>query len=1778
MAQFKRKADHDAAPAKKDKSASTDRSAKRPRKSNSAADQNAPAPSSPAKTPEDAQVSLLKNEERSFPRGGASVLTPLEHKQIQIKANQDVLFEHSGQNRSGADGLSDEGSEAGEEGAPRAGKKRRSKKSKKAPLDEPEEKRIRVEGLSYKRIVRGTMVLAQVSEITSRDLVLSLPNNLSGFVSLTAISSKLTARIEKLVDEQEASGAEQSDGEDFEDIDLKELFYVGQYLRAYVTSTGDDTSKGKKRIELSIDPKLVNQGITKSNLTVHGMVQASVISNEDHGLVMDMSLEGPDLKGFLSKSELGRNIKHSKVQEGAVFLCMVSGLNTDGRIVKLSADHEKVGNLKKTNYVTDASAIDVFIPGTAVDMLITDSTPTTVTGKIMGLLDATADNVHSGAAETGQDLSDKYSPGSKIKARVVYTFPDADPKKVGVSLLEHVLSLSPRMSGKSREKKSAVDMVPISSTVEEAKVISVEPMGGLYLDLGFKGVLGYAHISRLTDGRIERLSEDSGAYKIGSKHRARILSYNDMDGLFQVSLEQKVLDQVFLRVEDIPIGKVVKGKVQKLIIDKKGAPAVLVELAEGITGIVPEMHLADVHLQHPERKFREGVTVTARVLSTDPEQRRIRLTLKKSLVNSEAEPWTDYSTISEGATGPGTLVDIKARGALVQFFGDVKAWLPVAEMSEAYIDDATRHFQKGQVVNVRVVSIEREEGRMLVSCKDPDSVGAERESSFKSLNPGDIVQGTVIEKSAESATVDLGHGVKGVLRLGHLTDGSEKKDRHTMARIRVGGPLEDVVLIEKHYKSRTVTLSNKPSLRKDAQARRLITDFEAVREGEIVHGFVRGITPDKVFVEFGARVVGLLYKSQLPVEMVEIPDFGLRKDQSIAARVTHIDASQERFWLSMTAPDAKQLRISSGSAEATVNAIDKDIKSTADLAFGVSTTARIRSVKNTQLNVQLAENVMGRISAAELFDSWDEIRDKKHPLQQFSMNEIITVKVLGMHDARNHRFLPITHRTGKVPTFELTAKTKTDLASEADLLTLDKIALGSSFLAIVNNIGESFVWVNISANIRGRIELLDLSDDLSLLANVEENFPVGSALKVRVKAVDVGTGKLDLTAASNPSAKSLTLANLKVGMVLPARVTKVNESSIVVHVNDNIAGPVYLPQLADDYDNAKPSNYRPGDVVRVCVIEVDIPNKKVGLSTRPSKVLSSSLVVKDPEITDRSQLHINQVVRGFVMHVADNGLFVRLGPHVDAYVRIAEISDAFIKDWKVGFHVDQLVEGKIIANNPNAKNVQMSLKKSLLEKDYIPPLSFDDVKVGQIVKAKVRKVEDFGVFIVVDNSNNVSGLCHASEMADGRVDNVKELYKEGDAVKARVLAINPEKHRVNFGLKYVYINQAADEDMEDASSVSAVEEIVEDDDMRSVKSAESDEEFGVHEDVDMDGEATRTETSIMPGLSAPGFDWTGATLAFDDSKAASDSGSDDETSKKKKKHKKATIKEDLTGDLDAQGPQSVADYERLLLGQPNSAKLWVRYMVFQRELNEIEKARQIARRALATMNPREEKERLDVWTALLHLENDFSNDDIVGEVFKEACQFNDAREMHERMIKIYISSAKPARADSIYQAMIKNKSFTPDPQLWLSYAAFLMSTIQPPSQARARALLPRATQSVPESQHRYLTSKFAALEFKLPNGDSERGRTIFEGLVSAWPNKGDIWDMYLALEISHGGENNVRDLFERMTKGKLKKRRGETLFKKWRGWEETVGNAKGAERVTALERAWVERREGEGEE
>ncbi|PYI06782.1 nucleic acid-binding protein [Aspergillus sclerotiicarbonarius CBS 121057] len=1760
--------------------------------------------------PKPSELSVLRDDEPSFPRGGGSVLTPLERKQIQIQATKDVLFEQKGARPSardfGDDGLEDDTDmeDAGDATSADAKKarKRKTKGKKTTEQDASESKGVRIEGLNFKRIQPGTMVLGQVSSINAHDIGLSLPNNLTGYIPLTSVSKVLEEKIEKILKDDGSDEDEEEDEEDEDSLDLNKYFYLGQYLRAYVVSAGsnaaDGKSKNRKRIELSVDPRQANTGLSKSDLIVNTAVQASVVSVEDHGLVMDLGLEGGDVKGFMSSKEVDPKTEPSTIKEGSVFLCMVTGQNANGSVIKLSANLQSSGSIKKSHYLSTAPTITSFLPGTAAEILLTEVSSTGMSGKIMGMLDATVDMVQSGG-NSGNDLTKKYSTGAKIKARLVCTFPAAEPFKVGFSLLDHVAKFVSEGGPGSSD-----DAPAISAIVPEAKIVTVDPGLGVYVQIGSTKHMGFVHVSRLSDGQVETISAEVGPFRTDSVHEARVVGYSAIDSIYLLSFEKKVIDQPFLRVEDVTLGAVVKGKVEKLLIGANGVDGLIVTLADGITGLVPSMHFADTALQFPEKKFREGMTVSTRILSVNLEKRQIRLTLKKSLLNSESAIWKDYQDITPGTQSPGTIIKLHSHGAVVQFYGSVRGFLPVSEMSEAYIKDPSQHFRLGQVVNVHALSVDASLGKLAVSCKDPETFTEAYRKGFENLHPGMLVSGTVFEKSTDDMLLKLDeYGLVARLNVEHVADGSPSKQASTLSKIRVGQKLNELMVLDIQRAHRLIKVTGRQSLKKASKQGRIPAKFGDIQEGAEVTGFIRNITMNGVFVEFLGGVIGLVPKRLVGEENITKPDYGMARSQVVTATVHSTDADFQRFILSMNPAEATHAGAKKKAAakpepspadDAVANAIDEGIQSMSDFTFGRITKCKIVSIRATQVNVQLADNIQGRIDVSEVFDKWEDIKDRKQPLRFFRPKQIISARILGIHDARNHKFLPISHRSGKFPVFELSVKPSFLQAANPSPLNLEQVQTGSTWVGFVNNVADDCLWINLSPNVRGRLRLMDASDDLSLLADVEKHYPVGSALKVHVSAVDAEKGRLDLTAKQR--SEKLAFEDISTGMILPGRVTKVTERQVIMQLSKSIVGAVDLIDMADDYTKANPTVYQKNEVLRACVISIDKANKKISLSLRPSKVLSSSLPVQDKEISSISQLKVNDVVRGFIRRVADNGLFVTVGRDVTAYVRISDLSDSYLKEWKDSFQVDQLVKGRVTVADSEQGKLQLSLKESSLDPNYKAPVTLHDLKPGQIVTGKVRKVEEFGAFIVIDGSKNISGLCHRSEMAEGRVEDARTLYEEGDAVKAKILKIDRKQEKISFGLKASYFDD--DEDEEDSDDEGDDSEGISLDGIGGVDVDDSDEDSDVSmggvdldDEDDSEDDSEESDDEAMAdapasrqagGLGDGGFDWSGNTKDDEGMGVQSDSDNEDESRRKKKKNRKPEIQVDRTGELDANGPQSVADYERLLLGEPDSSLLWLQYMAFQLELGEVEKAREIAERALRTIAIGQDAEKLNIWVAMLNLENTYGDDDTLEEVFKRACQYNDTQEVYERMISIYIQSGKNEKADELFQTALKKKIFQ-SAKFFVNYASFLFDTMAAPE--RGRALLPRALQSLPSHTHVETTSKFAQLEFRSTNGDVERGRTVFEGLLSSFPKKIDLWNILLDLEIKNGDAEQVRRLFERVLgitkKGgaveaskKVRPKQARFFFKKWLSFEEKLasaegGNGKMVEEIKAKAAAYV---------
>lgn len=65
---------------------------------------------------------------------------------------------------------------------------------------------------------------------------------------------------------------------------------------------------------------------------------------------------------------------------------------------------------------------------------------------------------------------------------------------------------------------------------------------------------------------------------------------------------------------------------------------------------------------------------------------------------------------------------------------------------------------------------------------------------------------------------------------------------------------------------------------------------------------------------------------------------------------------------------------------------------------------------------------------------------------------------------------------------------------------------------------------------------------------------------------------------------------------------------------------------------------------------------------------------------------------------------------------------------------------------------------------------FAEVEVGKIYEGKVKRITDFGAFVEILPGKE--GLCHISKLDSKRVNSVKDVVKEGEIIRVRVLNVD----------------------------------------------------------------------------------------------------------------------------------------------------------------------------------------------------------------------------------------------------------------------------------------------------------------------------------------------------------------------------------------------------------------------
>lgn len=192
---------------------------------------------------------------------------------------------------------------------------------------------------------------------------------------------------------------------------------------------------------------------------------------------------------------------------------------------------------------------------------------------------------------------------------------------------------------KEREAKrdSLMDEL-VEDSVIEGKVARLTNFGA-FIDLG--GVDGLVHISRIAH---EHIAKPGDVLTIGETVKVKVLSVDKERGRVSLSIKDTLAGPWDNIEEKAPEGSVLKGTVKRLT--SFGA---FVEVFPAVEGLVHISQIAHEHIATPHEKLEEGQEIEVKVLSADPVEQRLSLSIKALL---EKPAYEESETFERPAAAP----------------------------------------------------------------------------------------------------------------------------------------------------------------------------------------------------------------------------------------------------------------------------------------------------------------------------------------------------------------------------------------------------------------------------------------------------------------------------------------------------------------------------------------------------------------------------------------------------------------------------------------------------------------------------------------------------------------------------------------------------------------------------------------------------------------------------------------------------------------------------------------------------------------------------------------------------------------------------------------------------------------------------------------------------------------------------------------------------------------------------------------------------------------------
>lgn len=399
--------------------------------------------------------------------------------------------------------------------------------------------------------------------------------------------------------------------------------------------------------------------------------------------------------------------------------------------------------------------------------------------------------------------------------------------------------------------------------------------GGLSVDIGIPAFLPGSQID------LQRVT-DFDQY-VGQTITASIIKVNQKRGNVIISRRKNLSDQ--------------RSETRKKILDTLSEGQTIQGIVKNITnygvfidigGVDGLLHITDMtwgRISHPSELVKIGDKITTKVLSFDKDNEKISLGLKQLSDN----PWREMGeNLKVGAIVKGKISSITDYGLFVEIASGIEGLVHISEISWTdRIADLRDKFKVGQLVDVLIVSLDKENRRMSLSIKQLEK--NPWEAITEKFKVGDKIKGTISNITDFGIFVQLMPGIDGLV---HISDLSWTEHIEHPADIYKRSQEVEAVILSADKDSKKVSLGIK-QLDQDP--------WEKIGQeypvNSIVEGTISKITNFGAFVKLPSGIEGLVHISEYADRGEKLDDI-IKVGEKHTFRVVNVNQEEHKLGLS----------------------------------------------------------------------------------------------------------------------------------------------------------------------------------------------------------------------------------------------------------------------------------------------------------------------------------------------------------------------------------------------------------------------------------------------------------------------------------------------------------------------------------------------------------------------------------------------------------------------------------------------------------------------------------------------------------------------------------------------------------------------------------------------------------------------------------------------------------------------------------------------------------------